>query len=338
MLERRAHSNEKYVTFAINENKKESDMKILTKLSMYLIVLVGLYSCNSDIFIDDFRSPVSTISLDGNGDASTIHFASSNWDLLEIVPYGSNSSACQFKVYDADNNRVPGSNVQMLTGLGRVEAKSRLTDFVIERVSGKEVQIKVGENATLSTYSFVLRASNIYEYQEILVNISPSDRYVFDHITYSLNASIENPFEPSFSINLANHGDVSVSFPLDLYQRASHIVTFDSDDSLAFQLLQPENLFVDIPSLDGGHIEMRGLKALYKKGEQRLSLPDSPTDVRMIPMPPQTTNLISVFLEYNSFKVNYTLFAINPKSKKQRTVTGTIESLMPIKAYWIREK
>lgn len=320
------------------KNKKGSDMNTLAKFTIHLIVLVVLCSCNSDIFIDDFRSPISSVSLDGNGDISMIHFASSNWDRLEIDPYGSNGSDCQFKVYDVDNNLVSGSNVPMLTGLGRVEAKSRLTDFVIERVSGKEVQIKVGENAALSTYSLVLRASNEYESQEILVNISPSDRYVFDHITYSTDAIVYKPLEPSLSINLANHGDASVSFPLDLYQGASHIVTFDSDDSLAFQLLQSGDLLIDIPSLDGEYVEMKGLKVPYKKGEQRFSLPDSLTDVRMISVPPHTTSLITVLLEYNRFKVNYTLFAINPKSKKQRTITGTLESLMPIKAYWIREK
>ena len=42
-------------------------------------------------------------------------------------------------------------------------------------------------------FQFQLRASNEYEWQEIRVEISPTDRYVMDSIIYSLDAYSYDP-------------------------------------------------------------------------------------------------------------------------------------------------
>lgn len=54
-------------------------MKTFTNLAAYILIFLVLYGCNDDVFVDDFRSSDSEFTLDGNGDATTIRFASSNW-------------------------------------------------------------------------------------------------------------------------------------------------------------------------------------------------------------------------------------------------------------------
>lgn len=57
-------------------------MKTYLNFATYILILLELYSCNGDVFVDDFRSSDSELALDGNGDAAIIQFASSIWDLL----------------------------------------------------------------------------------------------------------------------------------------------------------------------------------------------------------------------------------------------------------------
>ena len=67
-------------------------MKKCIDLTAYLLILLVFYSCNGDVFVDDFRSSDSELILDGNGDVAVIRFASSNWDYLQIYTYEENFS------------------------------------------------------------------------------------------------------------------------------------------------------------------------------------------------------------------------------------------------------
>lgn len=53
-------------------------MKIFINLTEYILILLVFYGCNGDVFVDDFRSADSELTLDGNGDTKIIRFASSN--------------------------------------------------------------------------------------------------------------------------------------------------------------------------------------------------------------------------------------------------------------------
>ena len=67
-------------------------MKTFLHIAVYLLIFLGLSGCNSDVFIEDFQPSVSDVTLDGNGDSVTIHFKSSNWNLLHVYDYYDNSS------------------------------------------------------------------------------------------------------------------------------------------------------------------------------------------------------------------------------------------------------
>ena len=162
-------------------------MKTIVNLTAYLFIFLVLYGCNDDVFVDDFRTSDTEFTLDGNGDEVTIRFASSNWDLVWMYTYDSDFTH-QYEVYDADDNLIMRNQDAYLKGLGKIVCNEKLTDFIIQRSNPKELKITVGENVRNDYFRFMLVVSNEYESQEIYVQITPSDRYVFDHITYSLNA------------------------------------------------------------------------------------------------------------------------------------------------------
>ena len=158
-------------------------MKIFINLTEYILILLVFYGCNGDVFVDDFRSADSELTLDGNGDTKIIRFASSNWDVLGVYTYDEGFTY-SYAVYDADGDLITTDQFPYLKGQGKIVCNEELIGFTIERSNPRELKIAVEENARSTHFQFKLTVSNEYESQEIYVDISPSDRYVIDHITY----------------------------------------------------------------------------------------------------------------------------------------------------------
>lgn len=310
-------------------------MKKLIDLAAYFLILSVFYSCNSDVFVDDFRSSETEVALDGNGDVAVIRFASSNWDLLQIHTYY--STPCSCKVYDADGKLVATEQYPYLEGLGKIVCSDGLVDFTVERTNPKEVKITVDENARATHYRFNLMASNEYESQDISVDIAPSDRYVFDHITYSLNTYLfDDKTERGAGIYCPNgSNEVSFSFFMYPYDGICSSAIFKSDMPEVFQLFGEGNLTVEIPDLVGNNLVMNGKQAQYISTKQEWSFPS--TERKEIVIPPYTNQRIVPVIDYGWFETAYTLYATHPKTGKQRIITGTLEGQVPVDYHIIRE-
>lgn len=303
-------------------------MKTVLNLTAYILILLGFYSCNGDVFVDDFRSSDSELTLDGNGDVATIHFASSDWELLNIFTYDESFSH-PYKVYDEKDDLISEESTPYLKGLGKIVCDEKLTDFVIERSNPKELKIAVGENVRSTHFQFKILVGNEYEWQEIYVDISPSERYVFDRITYSLDAySYEQKTEIVGIFVQSNFWDIPYPCPVFPYENVRYEVTFGSYEPEAFQLLGEDDLSVGIPVVEGRYLVMNGKQAHYTSKQQSLLF--SNTEKVEVPIPPYTTQRITLRLTYEWFETDYTLYAFHPQTKKQRIITGKLRSKMPI--------
>lgn len=302
-------------------------MKKFIDLTAYLLILLVFYGCNGDVFVDDFRSSDSELTLDGNGDVETIRFASSNWDLLGIYVYDE-SYYYSCNIYDADGNLIATEQVPYLKGLGKIVLDEDLIGFTVDRSNSKELKITVDENARATHFRFMIMAGNEYEYQEIYVDISPSDRYVFDHITYSLDAYYYDlKIEKQKSFVQFNGWDIPYPYPLFPYENASYEVAFGSNMPGAFQLLGNDNLTIEIPSLKNGRLGLNGEQAQYTSTKQELLFPN--TEQIEVSIPANTTQRITLWMDYEWFETEYTLYATHPKTGKQRIITGMLQSKMP---------
>lgn len=309
-------------------------MKTIVNLTAYILILLGLYSCNDDVFVDDFRTSDTEFTLDGNGDEVTIRFASSNWDLVWMYTYDSDFTH-QYEVYDADDNLIMRNQDVYLKGLGKIVCNEKLTDFIIQRSNPKELKITVGENVRNDYFRFMFVVSNEYESQEIYVQITPSDRYVFDHITYSLNGyRYEEKIGDGGSFVQPNFSDIPYPCLLSI-QGVHYEVTFQSDMSEAFQLLGDGNLTVEIPSIENGVLGMKGVQAQYTPRQQALPFPKIEKEIFI---PPYTTQRITYMLVHEWFETEYTLYTFHPKTKKQRIITGTLQSTIPTKNWIIKQE
>ena len=289
-------------------------MKIFINLTEYILILLVFYGCNGDVFVDDFRSADSELTLDGNGDTKIIRFASSNWDVLGVYTYDEGFTY-SYAVYDAGGDLIT-------------------TD---QFPNPRELKIAVEENARSTHFQFKLTVSNEYESQEIYVDISPSDRYVIDHITYySLDEdSYEKRIEAKRSFVQPNGWGIDYPCLLSPYENVYHEVMFRSDMPELFQLLGESNLTVEIPSVENGHLQMNGKQVRYTSKQQ--TLPFSNTEQIEVSIPPYTTQRITVLIEYYWFETRYALYAVHPKTGKRRTINGTLQSKMPAAYYITRE-
>ena len=209
-----------------------------------------------------------------------------------------------------------------------------MIDFTIERVHPKEVKITVGENALSAPFQFQLRASNEYEWQEIRVEISPTDRYVMDSIIYSLDAysyDPENKIEKKEGVSFHNLTDGSSTYTLFPFESFYHFMRFKSDVPEAFQLLGEAGLTVEIPSMKDGYLGMNGKRAPFISAQQML--PCSSTEQEEDIIPPRTARIYTLWMVYDWLETRYTLYVSHPKTKKQRIVSGTLHSEMPVKYY-----
>ncbi len=303
-------------------------MKRFLYLTVCFLILGEFYGCNGDVFVDDFRSSDSELTLDGNGDVATIQFAAANWDWMYIAF----DFPIQYKIYDADNRLITTDQGPSLNGFGKIVCTGEMIDFTIERVHPKEVKITVGENALSAPFQFQLTASNEYEWQEIHVEISPADRYVMDSIIYSLDAysyDPENKIEKKEGVSFHNLTSVSSTYTFFPFESFYHFIKFKSDVPEAFQLLGEAGLTVEIPSMKDGYLVMNGKRVPFISEQQML--PSSNTEQKEDIIPPRTSRYYTLLMMYDWLETRYTLYVSHSKSKKQRIVTGTLQSRMPVK-------
>ena len=218
--------------------------------------------------------------------------------------------------------------------------KDKMVDFAVERTHPREVKITVNENMYSSLFQFCVTVSNEYETKKIYVSITPSDRYIFDRITYSLDAYsyTDKQIEVRKSIVVNNRGDESIVtnyiFPFKDEHRQ---IQFTSNNPEAFNLLADSKPEVEIPGIVDGHLVMNGELARYASDMQQLPLPFPDTEKEAVTTPPKTSQRITLLLEYEWFETNFTLYAVHPKTKKEKVITGTLQSKMP-KGYFIKSE
>lgn len=310
-------------------------MKRLINAITYILILLALHSCNSDVFIEDIRPSESSIDMDGNGDSFTVHFKSSDW---QIISGGCSFTEALFKIYNAEGVNTGQYGAPSLDGLGRVELSEEEIGLTIERKHPKELTINVDESIVSPRFGLSLLVGNEYESHVIEVIITQCDRYVFDDITYSLDAySYSNSTSKNApSVLVKNGASEPIKTSLFPFRDECREVEFFSYSQGGFNLLQESKLEVDIPTIVGRYLEMDGARALYTHVKQELPLAFA-NEEKVVTIPAHTTQRITPLLLYDWFETDFKIRAHHPKTNKQRTITGQLRSNMPREYFIGRE-
>lgn len=312
-------------------------MKTITRITWGVLLILALVGCNGEVFVEDFRPSVTELTLDGNGDSATIHFDASNWEELGLSNYYGES--VRFDIYDEHGTLLERqTNFPYIKGLGKIVCDDGKLIFTVARTAPDAVEVIVDENVHSFPFSFILYANNEYESKKISVTIPPSDRYRFQRIDYSLNGYAydgnQSGVKERMIINTAGAPRVFTWYP---YRDEYRVVKFESDDLDAFDLLEEKDLVIEIPSMVDGFLEMKGERMVYNREYQKLPLPFSDEEEKRVEIPSYSSLLVSLWLQYEWFETRYTLYAVHPKTGRQRTIEGVLQSKMPVDYFITRE-
>jgi len=182
------------------------------------------------------------------------------------------------------------------------------------------VKITVNENMYSSLFQFCVTVSNEYETKKIYVSITPSDRYIFDRITYSLDAYsyTDKQIEERKSIVVNNRGDESIVtnyiFPFKDEHRQ---IQFTSNNPEAFNLLADSKPEVEIPGIVDGHLVMNGELARYASDMQQLPLPFLIRKRRRSLLRPKLRSVSPCCWNMNGLRLIYSLCRSSQNKKRE---------------------
>jgi hypothetical protein len=294
------------------------------------LIISTICSCNSEVFIDDFKPSTTEINLNGDGDSTVVSFAHSNWDILGVISDRSNYPLIG-NIYDDKGTFIKKDQLLSCKGLCRLTYDDGLTDFQLVRDSYDKLKIHIGENARRVAIPIIIYVGNQYEEKAISLNISPSGQYILDKIVYSSEDLQQyTDIVATDSITVNNQGKDTITIQWKPYEGQYRSVSFTSEDPTAFKLLGNNPVPVRLPYLVNGKMvqDDKGDIGYYPgTGHIGQSFPDVTKDIKI---PPFSTRTIYHLIEYQVFWRYYTLNARNQNSGKERTVTGIFTSRLPI--------
>lgn len=308
-------------------------MKHVLKYSFTLLILSGLYACNSDVFVDKIKLPFVQTTLNGDGDTLTIRFNTTEWQLTGAYegdnPYG--LSGQYYTLDGTDMGPVPSC---LLENKGKIVVKDIQHELAFIRSDDKELQVCTGGNITGQPFPFSLLIGNKKHYggeQEIHFTQGPGSGYVIDRIEYSLIPESEGTesFEDNYLLysNSSNEPEVRT---YNLNERMNRHIYLSCSTAIHFAQTDDNPPAINLPSADSSQELKPGSDRIeyFQNGNALVEMSVQPPFIRTMTLKPGITNIKRI-AEYQVYSTNYTLFLRNAKTGKPHSVLGTLRSKTP---------
>ncbi|ADY37934.1 hypothetical protein Bacsa_3409 [Phocaeicola salanitronis DSM 18170] len=300
-------------------------LSIFITLSFLLCTL--FCQCNGDIFVEEFAPAATEYTLNGDGDSITIQFASGDWDVSG--GYFSSYQPYTWTIYDVIGHPVKVDEQPHWEGLGKCLYDDFLLSVEITRDQYNKLYIKTCENAYKDSISLTLTISNSFTTQLIKIHITPATRYQLSRIEYQLSDFSHETIEKKHGYgSFYNVSNVPTRWGIHVFQNRYNQVWFES--LWPAQILAPDTQ-VEIPCYHPNEVPPLTLsqqKVTYSEEYQNLPLSYSNL-MEWIEIPPHCTQDVYTQITYDKVGVFYNLYAINPKTGKERLFSGTFYSRAP---------
>ena len=304
-----------------------------------------LMSCNTEVFVKDFRSDVDEAHLAGTDDALTLHFPHGGWVLRGSLSSGlSLSSPSSFSIenYDAAGKLVSRSDQIYLTDQGRAELRNGLIQLDVERIGDTELRIRVLENLLPDCELHLTLQHKEVDGMSQLIRVSlAAARYEVDQVAYTLNSwSEEERTERRVALNVIIPTDKAIPCILYPYESECRDVRFGEfllqvEGEGYYESFSPLHLFdaaveVEIPTPhpDRAGFEMRGDKALLTDEPQRFDLPNANQSETVVVQGPGTF-IVYKQVDYRKTINSCEIHAHNCDSGKRRVFRASLEQEFP---------
>ena len=304
----------------------------LSALAAVVLALPGLFSCNSEVFIDDFAPSDESVLVPSDGHARVIDFKAENWDIFDV--YTVNGGALTGDVYDADGQRLGDDPMYVEPGWTKFVLDHPTVTLTVERVKRDKLRVTSTENASGRPFECFIDVGNDYDRRYIRVEVEPSEAYQLDSIVYRLNS-----YSWQDSILWGERVEVLNPFPLEKpfttyvhpYENQSYRVqfTFYEDNPLAiFGENKPEVPVVDADKYGFLYVTDRKIPLDYDVHE--LPVPDSLLEVEeQVTIPAHSPCEIRSYWWYKFYGVDFTVYASHPRTGRKQEFKGELDLYKP---------
>lgn len=158
---------------------------MLMRSILLSLLVMTLYSCNSDIFVDDFTPDVTDLVLGGEDDSRVIRFHSDDWTTLTLA-CGDAGTGAVMTVTPVGGEPFIGKT---LTGDGSIVLKGELIDMSVTR-RGAAVTVHVNYAVGRGDIHMMLVASNddTNVSQDIDMTVSRINGLEIESVDYTLHS------------------------------------------------------------------------------------------------------------------------------------------------------
>lgn len=291
--------------------------------------------CNDEVFVDAFLPESPEIVVERSGEASTLRFKASNWDVLSVM---GPMSPLYGDIYDASGRLVARGQSLCGEGLLTMVYDDGLLDFRIERSDYRELSVVLGENLRERPYVVHIAVGNEYETGSVTATLAPSGKYRVDSVAYDWNAFFftDNTARTKEAFTIDNtESDQPVTMYVSPYRNEYRTVRFwpESYGDHREEILGLPLPEVRIPDTEEGRPVFGDASARFVENEQRMPLSFSDEEQAAVTVPAGQRLRIEVLLVCEEFRVPYTLYVSHPVTGRRRTFAGTLFSSVPYHYY-----
>lgn len=304
----------------------------LSALVAAMVALPGLFSCNSEVFIDDFAPSDESVLVPSDGHAKVIDFKSDSWNIFDV--YTLNGDVIKGDVYDADGQWLGSDPMYVEPGWTKFVLDHPAVVLTVERTKGDKLRVTSTENASGQPFECFIDVGNDYDRRYIRVEVEPSETYQLDSIVYRLNSWLGQdsvPWHPKSELIIPYPKEESATYVITPYKGQSYQVqfTFYDDNPLAiFGGNKPEVPLVDVDDFGWPYVTDR--KMPLDADVHELPVPDSLLEVEeQVTIPAHSPCEIRSRWWYKFYGVDFTVYASHPRTGRKQEFKGELDLYKP---------
>lgn len=317
-----------------NRKKNYYTKTVKVNRILCLSILIFLAGCNGDIFVDDYmpkRYDETTISETNN--SKEINFKADNWGLIKIVCETSDQYTIKAYTIDGESTSFPFEEKE----LGTVHITNDYIDVQVEKKSGKKLKVILNENLMNENVRMLIEVGNSFKLEVIEVQLAPTQKYQIDSIVYDFDKfeTYRGGLKEMEYLIVNNKSSLPITVGFLPYRKSTHEIRFSDptkvwDEELFTHLLGVPLPEITIPDIVDGKPVLRDSKVAFGMKEQHLAVGlDKKLSVD-VTIDGFDKRKVIVFNEMRDYSVPYKVYISNPRTGKELTFSGKLNSSEPI--------
>lgn len=299
---------------------------------LYLSILMFLFGCNSDIFVEDFLpGGQMDVAISEADNRKEINFKSDNWRLIEIASLMGAPFTTQAYTSDGEPVSFPFSEIEPAI----VHCLGDFIDFCVEKISGKKLQLTLNENLMNEDVTMLITVGNEYSQQQIKLLLAPTSKYQIDSVVYNWGKlEMYEAVEEMESITIDNKLSTPIPLVVHPFKKSMRRILFynptENWEEEQFRRLLGNPLpEITIPDIVDSNPVLHTTNVSFGIREQELEVPlDKNLSVEET-IDAYDKRRIRILNEIERYSVPCKVYMSNPRTGKKRIFSGELTSRRP---------